>query len=272
MENNFNTAAEAEFASNPDVQALLRMEPGKETSSSEPEAASTPVSGEGQPPSSAEVSATPAAPAAAPATAQVDPEIERMKGFYKALEATMYAQPTPQPMQQPAAPQQPELPQYAYDVNDQLLRAITSDDLREREAALKAFAVNLSQTVHMRALEQARQEVAQAVPVFVQHVIATEFAKRQIASDFYGKFPELNTPEIAPIVGQVAQQVMGEMGASTWTPKVRDAVGARVKSMLSAVAGQVQQQAPAPVMTTPAATPMVRNNPENDMLSFIGLR
>jgi hypothetical protein len=295
----FNNAAEEAFASNPDVQALLRMEPGKfvepgsaqepqvaasqgaqgekvstnpQTPASAPEQASSGV----QPPSSP-ASAAAVTPAAAPtpattptpAAAPTDPELEQLKAFYRGLQAA----PAVSAAAPPKPQAQPELPHYAYEINEHMVRAVTSEDIMERANALKAFATNLSQTVHMRAVEQMRQEVAAAIPVFVTQMIAQEYAKREIARDFYGTFPELNRPEVAPIVAQVAQQVMTELRANDWNQRVRDTVGARVKAMLGAIAGQVQPQQQAPVMTTQAATPLQRdNNSGDDMLAFLGMR
>lgn len=283
----FNNAAEEAFASNPDVQALLRMEPGKfvepgsaqesqvaasqgaqgekvSTNPQTPASAPEPASSGVQPPSSP-ASAAAVTPAAAP----TDPELEQLKAFYRGLQAA----PAVSAAAPPKPQTQPELPPYAYEINEHMVRAVTSEDIMERANALKAFATNLSQTVHMRAVEQMRQEVAAAIPVYVTQMIAQEYAKREIARDFYGTFPELNRPEVAPIVAQVAQQVMTELRANDWNQRVRDTVGARVKAMLSAIAGQVQPQQQAPVMTTQAATPLQRdNNSGDDMLAFLGMR
>jgi hypothetical protein len=264
MENEFNSAAEAAF-SDPDVAALLRSEPGTFGDSDpqpEPGDSPTPESEAEQPvPSSPEV----AGPAEAPApAASYDPELEQLKGFYRGLQAV----PQQPQQQQPTAPQ---LPGYAYDINDNMLRAVTSEDMRERAAALQAFAVNLSQTVHQRAVQQVREEIAQVLPQYVQQTALQEYQRREIARDFYGKYPELDRPEVAPVVAQIAQQVMTESRANGWTPKVRDDVATRVRSLLGAVANPVQQR-PAPQMAAPSAQPINANpGPGRNILRELGL-
>jgi hypothetical protein len=263
MENEFDTAAQAAF-SDPDVAALLRSEPGTfGDPQPEPGDSPTPEPEAEQPaPSSPEVAGPTEAPAPA---ATFDPELEQLKGFYRGLQAV------PQQQQQPTAPQQPQPPGYAYDINDQMLRAVTSEDMRERAAALQAFAVNLSQTVHQRAVQQVREEIAQVLPQYVQQTALQEYQRREIARDFYGKFPELDRPEVAPVVAQIAQQVMTETRANGWTPQVRDAVAGRVRAVLGAVANPVQQR-PAPQMAAPSAQPMTANpGPGRNILRELGL-
>jgi hypothetical protein len=261
----FDTAAQAAF-SDPDVAALLRSEPGTFGDSSpqpEPEDSPTPEPEAEQPSSSSpEAAGSPEAPTTA---ATFDPELEQLKGFYRGLQAQ------PQQPVAPQAPQQPQLPGYAYDINDNMLRAVTSEDMRERAAALQAFAVNLSQTVHQRAVQQVREEISQVMPQYVQQIALQEYQRREIARDFYGQYPELDRPELAPAVAQIAQQVMMESKANGWTPKVRDAVAARAKAMLGAVANPVQQR-PAPQMAAPSAQPMNANpGPGRNILRELGL-
>lgn len=257
----YDNAAQEAFADS-DVSALLRMDFG-DAKAEGPEPDSAPDSSaplpsgqepspttdpavEGQPPLSAGVAGPPAAPAAD----------ERTQGFMQALQWMQAQQAAQQQPQQPNMPPPP--PAYAYDINEQMLRAVTSDDMREREMALKAFAVNLSQTVHQRAVEQLREEVARAMPAFVRQVATQEYERKSIAQDFYGKYPEFDRPEVLPVVAQVAQQVMQETGASAWSAKVRDAVAGRTRALLGALANNGQQR-PAPQMTAPSASPM--NNP-----------
>jgi len=263
----FDSAAQAAF-SDPDVAALLRSEPGtfgdpQESADTSP--AADPA--EPQEPSSDDGGQTAPAPAAEP-TSLVDPELEQIRGFFRGLQAAPAAPAAPQ---QPQQPTQPQVPAYSYEINDQMLRAVTSEDMRERAQALTAFAVNLSQTVHQRAVEQVRTEIAQVLPNYIQSIAVQEYQRREIARDFYSTYPELDRQEITPVVAQVAQQVMQETKANGWTPKVRDAVAARVKTMLGAVANPVQQR-PAPPMAAPTAQPINNaTSPGRNILRELGL-
>lgn len=120
------------------------------------------------------------------------------------------------------------------------------------------------------------QEQFKAVPVVVQRMMETRTTHQDVVKDFYGKFPQLNTPELRTLVANVTPTVMKELGAQSWTEQVRDAVGTRV---LNALMGAVPKPAPAP--TPPPRQPAVfggttrsgdvssKDDPYSDVLALL---
>jgi len=174
-------------------------------------------------------------PPAGKETPPTDPEKELLRQQLATLQAQMQAQAAaPQAQQQQA---QDTLPPYAFNIPPELLQLMYSEDPTERQQGLTAYAMGIARTVH----SQVRDEYQQVMQSAIQQAIASTQQAQQVRQDFYGKYPELDKPELYPVVQAVAQQVAAQTGANSWTPEFRDAVGERVRALIQP---QAQPQPP----------------------------
>lgn len=241
------TPVDALIAKEVDVEAILMAQPG----SSEKQGHGPEAAPEQQPPPTTAGEGDGAAPppAAAPSPApneellQLKKELEELRAFKSGIESAAAAV-----NQQPAQQQQSEdpVPPYAYNIPDQLVTMLRSEDPREVAAGLQAMATGVSRTVHRMILEQ----VLSFVPRMVENAVASRQAMDYIRNDFYGTYPEFYRPELVGLVEQTARAVWQETGAKEWTPQFRDAVAQRLRALLAAAAPKVPTPPPAMTSTT----------------------
>ena len=171
------------------------------------------------------------------------------------------------------APSPAGLPSYDYDIPDELVDAMSSDDARTRKLALRALVKGTATAIHqemMRSLEPRLSELPKAIESSVSRRQAEDARRGEILRDFYTRFPDLSREELSPLVANVAQRVMAETGISQWNETLRDAVGNRTRQILgigtpAPVAASVRPAVPAPPPamhgsnTRPPAAPSGRN-------------
>lgn len=276
-----------------DVSAVLSFDPfdgisdgdtgaasaGVGNAASEQPAPATPTEGQASPPTLPEGASAPQG-ATPPAASATDSEMAALRAQLTAMQQAMYTprEPAPQP-----APQQepPAQPQYQFNLPADLLQQMEAEDPVARMQGYARFAQGIAMTVHQQALAEARQMI-EAMPQQIEPMIQQRLHQQHIFQDFYGTHKELNKPELYPLVVSVAQQVAREKNISGWNPELRDAVAARVKSVLGLPAGGAAQppvqngvaQAPASTTTFQAspsarpATPTLHGE-EGEMLDML---
>lgn len=152
-----------------------------------------------------------------------------------------------------------EFSDYSFNISPKLYNALFGSEVadEERMMALQGFASGIATTVHnniMESLGSWTKRQFNAVPRVVNYLVEQREASRattkSLRDDFYGAFPELNKPELSPIIRATIQSIQKETGAKVWTPQMRNLVGERVKKVLSAYA-----QANAPVASAPKTVP-----------------
>lgn len=143
------------------------------------------------------------------------------------------------------------VPDYAFTIPDGLMNLMDSEDTAERRQGIGALAQGVAQTVHKQMLGQVQEMMSSVVPQTVMNVVQQQTQAKAIFEDFYGTHQDLNKEELKPIIVQVAEKVMKEAGTQEWSPKVRDVIAARVKSLLQQGTAPVAPAAP----TTPPASP-----------------
>jgi len=193
----------------------------------------------------------PAAPVAAAPAAPVAPA------------GTAPAAPAPNGQAAPASPQAPQLtaeaiaaavreavappqrdnpqdtvPQYMFQVPDQLMGAIESEDPAVRKQGMAVLISGALRAVHT----QIRQEMAQAlssfrteVPQAIHAASAAQTQQRQVFEDFYSTNPDLKVPELGPFVYGQAQALARErpdLIQGGWNERFRDELALRVRSVL----------------------------------------
>lgn len=164
-----------------------------------------------------------------------------------------------------------EFSDYSFNISPKLYNALFGSEVadEERMMALQGFASGIATTVHnniMESLGSWTKRQFNAVPRVVNYLVEQREASRattkSLRDDFYGTFPELNKPELSPIIRATIQSVQKETGAKVWTPQMRNLVGERVKKVLSAYAQASAPVAPAP-KTVPASVTPPATKPQN---------
>lgn len=164
-----------------------------------------------------------------------------------------------------------EFSDYSFNISPKLYNALFGSEVadEERMMALQGFASGIATTVHnniMESLGSWTKRQFNAVPRVVNYLVEQREASRattkSLRDDFYGAFPELNKPELSPIIRATIQSIQKETGATAWTPQMRNLVGERVKKVLSAYAQANAPVAPAP-KTVPASVTPPATKPQN---------
>lgn len=152
---------------------------------------------------------------------------------------------------------------YTYNISPKLYAGLFGQDATEEEriACLQAFASGISMTVHnniLKSLGSWTKEQFQAIPRAVDYLVSRReketSSRNTIRDDFFKTFPELNKPELTPIIRSTIQGVAQETGAKVWNTQVKNLVGQRVKQLLAAYA-QSAGFVPTPAKNPPALTP-----------------
>lgn len=152
---------------------------------------------------------------------------------------------------------------YTYNISPKLYAGLFGQDATEEEriACLQAFASGISMTVHnniLKSLGSWTKEQFQAIPRAVDYLVSRReketSSRNTIREDFFKTFPELNKPELTPIIRSTIQGVAQETGAKVWNTQVKNLVGQRVKQLLAAYA-QSAGFVPVQGKTSPVLTP-----------------
>lgn len=275
------TAADA-----PDIEAVLRFSPSFDEPAAQDAGADAGKGGD-TPPAGNTTGATadggskdatagqPAQPAAQPATAQpnapasdssegqLTPEqlalLTTMKDHIL-VDANQPAEPAAKPDATPAkpdgkAPEGRDYRQlYTFNLPDELMAAINSEDPKERKGAMQYMISGVGAAIHKQ-VEQEFTKTIEALttrmPQFIQQAVIEREQARAVFDDFYGTYKQFNRPELYPLVTNVAKAVMKEKKLTQWGPEARDAVAARLNQLMGANAAAAPA-APAKPATQPA--------------------
>lgn len=168
---------------------------------------------------------------------------------------------------------------YKYTIPQALYNALFSSEStpEERVNALQGFAQGISTHVHKQIIQSLgtwTKENFNAVPRVVDYLInqrnQAQATRTSIKDQFYKEFPDLQRPELAPLLKATIQQVQKETKAQTWSPAVQKQVGTRMRALLQSFAAPVQAPVPpkpAPVAAKPTIQVQTKdpNAPENIM-------
>ncbi|WP_417436496.1 hypothetical protein [Idiomarina abyssalis] len=157
------------------------------------------------------------------------------------------------------------LPPYQFQIPDSVMSKMGSDDPAQIRAGLGEFAQGVAQVTHYNMsmqmeerLEAMKAELLQeSVQTFKQTTQAEQQEQQQktaVFEDFYGKFPELNKPEMQLFVQTQAKLLAQQYGVQQWNPQFRDQLGEHVKKVLGigSKPGPLPDAAPGKGKTKPA--------------------
>jgi hypothetical protein len=256
-----------------DIESILRFDPF-EASTTEEAAAPPPVVVEpgqatvGDTVTGAAVTETPIVATPAPTDALAS-TVEALRTTVEGLPAAITAATKPP---EPAAPQADEWAptdgtdklnyvQIMDSMPDALINQLGSENPVERKQAVSQLMGVAMHVAHRLAAKQAvtqmRAELQQVLPAFVSEQMQAHATSQRVFSDFYGKFPMLNVPELRPMVRAAATELMQETKAAGWNEQFRDALGARILQKLRGFQGApvAPPSAPPAQMTGPSARP-----------------
>jgi len=132
-----------------------------------------------------------------------------------------------QPAQQPAQPGQPggqqpidPVPAYQYEIPDQLVQLMASEDPGHRKMALSNVMTAVSRSVH--GLMQ--KELAQVIPALARQVMMEHLGQQEVGKDFYSVYKDLDKPELRPLIYQIASGWAQQNPGAGWNAQTRDAI------------------------------------------------
>lgn len=208
-------------------------------------------------PAQAPVSSTPSPAPAAPAPSATPVTIESLTREIAELKTKLAT--TPQPAAPAPAPQQSEpeddTPPYAFNLPPSIMAKMRSEDPEEARQGVNLLLQGAFRAAHKLIVNQLRGETMSVLQNYVHQQFTLRAAAQHIVQDYYGKFQAHNKAELRPIVKQITDAYMAEMGNPAWSDAVRDQIGARVDAFLASF------RPPAPA--APGPTPPVMTLPGN---------
>lgn len=162
---------------------------------------------------------------------------------------------------------------YNYQIPQALYNALFSSEStpEERVNALQGFAKAISVNTHrqlMNSLGAWTKENFNAVPKVVEYMLKQNqqisSTRASIKESFYKEFPDLQRPELGPLLKATIQQVQAETKAQAWSPAMQKQVGTRMRALLASFAPKAAPApAPTPVPTAVKPAPRVQSTDPN---------
>lgn len=242
-----------------DLKDILSWDPFAQPPAEPTAPPAAPPKAEGSDPPPAEPAPTP------PPVA--DPVVAELQAIRQSLAQSAPADP-PAPKETP-----PEPPPFAdVRVPPELVAALRSDDPNEAAVAVNLLVQGAATMAYRKFQEDFTKFQNEGLPSFIASTRQVEEQARTIKTDFYGKYPELDKPELYPLVQTVAAEMIKAQGQNFkgWDEAFRDAVGTRVVTLLAGVVKAPAPPAPAPApFTPPSGGPRPAAAPENDILATL---
>lgn len=162
---------------------------------------------------------------------------------------------------------------YNYQIPQALYNALFSSEStpEERVNALQGFAKAISVNTHrqlMNSLGAWTKENFNAVPKVVEYMLKQNqqisTTRASIKESFYKEFPDLQRPELGPLLKATIQQVQAETKAQAWSAAMQKQVGTRMRALLTSFAPKAAPApAPTPVPTAVKPAPQIQSTDPN---------
>jgi len=187
---------------------------------------------------------------------QVRSEVDSLKSQLAQYQALLSQRSASEASQQPDPNAASQLPEYNFPVPPELVEALGSEDPALRTKGIQAMMTGTAMSVHQRMQGEFKQLLQQGLPALLQQRETAAQQRATIESDFYNTFQDLNLPQLRPHIKTLAEQVVQETGAQTWTAEIRDEVGRRAKKLFGHIGTSAASNPPPQMMgssTRPAA-------------------
>jgi uncharacterized membrane protein len=136
-----------------------------------------------------------------------------------------------------------KLPPYQFQIPQDILQKMGSDDPGQVTAGLQEFAKGVASVTHYNVAMQFEERIAELEKQILEKSVQTfkqttqaeseqKKAQESVFNDFYTAFPELNKPELQLFVKMQAQQLAQQYGVQQWSKEFRDQLGTHVKKVL----------------------------------------
>jgi hypothetical protein len=158
-----------------------------------------------------------------------------LSNYLQGQQQQIQQQQTPQAA--PSGPSgEPGSAQFGFDIPDQYMNALGSEDAGTRKQALNQLLNGVANSVASQMRNEMQQQ-RQAVPGIVQPLIDQNAQNQQVNSDMYGTYPELSPYReyVATAATQVAAQFPGG-----WNADYRDAVAEKIAPMVPGLYQKIQ--------------------------------
>lgn len=132
-----------------------------------------------------------------------------------------------------------KIPNYAFEIPDELITALTSPEAPTFKKGLQALVQGMAGAIHAQMdahMQKQYNPRFESLPAMVQQVIQAQAKAKSVHDDFYGKYPELNHPQLKNLVKATGEAIAKKLGKNDWDEELRDAVALEVKGLLSSVA------------------------------------
>jgi hypothetical protein len=183
----------------------------------------------------------PQQPQMSPTESALQAQLQLMQQQNAMLTERLRQQPTTaQPGQapQPGQPSQTaQPPAFTFDVPDQYMAALASEDAGTRKLGLNSLLNGVAEAV----MAKARQEMTafgETVPQMIQSQTQGLIQAQDVQRDMYGTYPELEP--FRDFVKAAAQQIGGSIGVQGWNADIRDAIAERVAPMVPGLFQKIQ--------------------------------
>lgn len=233
-----------------DISSMLNFDPFDEANAapdtpqaSDAPTAEVPAAPVVDEPATPDVQTVPETPVESPEMVLLRQQVELLQTQLTATQAAP-AQPSAEAQADPLAGM---IPNYMFQIPDQLSSLLDSEDANERKTGIQHLLNGALTQVHRNVLEQVQGVMTTYVPQQLQQHTQQNALTQQINGDFYGANADLNTPETRQLVSMLVGPTMQEVGATTWTPQLRDILAAKVRGMLGKQAVPVVPAVPAQV-------------------------
>jgi hypothetical protein len=156
----------------------------------------------------------------------------------------------PQPQQQ--APQL----RFNMGIPDELTSALRSEDPGQFKAGVGALVNSLANHIWSNFQQDVQQNLVPAIRQMLESHTSAVSQQESVGRDFYGTYPGLNRPELAPLIqtvgAQLAREAVSAGRSLDWSPQLRDEIASRVFTIIGGV--QPPQAAAAPAPRRPFST------------------
>lgn len=150
---------------------------------------------------------------------------------------------------------------YSLQVPPQVMQGLSSDDAGESQQAMQQLIQGIGTVIHKNLRKEFKETLEKQVPHMISLQQGQKSEQDQIRQDFYGAYSQLDKPELHTIVQATAAQVSDEIGATKWTPELRDMIAQRVLGTIGGLVdgGQGQGQGQPASPPTPPRQPWQAN-------------
>jgi hypothetical protein len=155
--------------------------------------------------------------------------------------------------EKPQAPKEEPFPGYDYSVRKEVVDAIASGEPEQIAAAINAISQGVSQRVHGELRQEYRGHMKQAIDGYVRSQLKASEDEQTIVTDFYGTYPQFDTPARRAAVVQIASTIFTP--GTRWNAEMRDKIAKAAAQELNINLQAATHEGGSSAAAEPAAVP-----------------